>query len=595
MSPEMEKGGGLLPPPSRPRWQLSEVPDPEVVEGLAAELKLPRTLCALLAVRGIHAPDDAKAFLRPLITSLHPPDQLTDLPLAVSRIAEAIRREETVFVHGDYDVDGMAGTTLLTQWIRTLGGTVVPFIPHRLRDGYDLGPRGVREAVESEATLLITVDSGILAHEAVAEATALGMDVVVTDHHTPGATLPEALAVLNPNRADCAYPNKGLCGAGVAFKLCQGLAEAFGRDPEELHPLLALVALATVADLVPLTGENRTLVRFGLRALSQTRAPGLDRLMNVAGVNPLEVDAGTVGFVLAPRLNAVGRLSDSHLGLRLLLTEDFEEAEKLAGEAEALNRERQATDRRTLDEALVRLKGRYNPEEDYGLVIVGEGWHPGVVGIVASRIVERFHRPAVLVAMDGERGRGSARSIPGFHLLDAIRAAGDHLERFGGHRQAAGLEVTRERLPAFTEAFQREARSALEGEDLSPVQRIDLEVGLEELTEDLYKYLEYLGPHGMGNPRPVFLVRGIGLQGSARVVGSNHLKLVLEGKGGTLEGIGFGMSDRIPPDSLGTEPLDVAFQLHMNEFRGRRTLQARLKDLRPQEPQDGSRVQGGAP
>lgn len=592
MSPEANKGGGDLPPPPRPRWQLSEVPDPEMVEGLAAELRLPRPLCALLVVRGIHNPDEAKAFLRPLITSLHPPEELTDLPKAVSRIARAIKGGEVIFVHGDYDVDGMAGTTLLTRWIRELGGDVVPFIPHRLRDGYDLGPRGVREAGESGATLLITVDSGILAHDAVAQATDKGMDVVVTDHHTPGDTLPPALAVLNPNRADCSYPNKGLCGAGVAYKLCQGLAEAFHREQEELHPLLSLVALATVADLVPLTGENRTLVRFGLRALAQTRNPGLDRLMHVAGVNPQEVDAGTIGFVLAPRLNAVGRLSDSRLGLRLLLTEDVEEAERLAEEAEALNKERQATDRRTLEEALARLKGRYDPDRDFGLVIAGEGWHPGVVGIVASRIAERVHRPTILVAMEGEKGRGSARSIPGFHLLDAIRAAGEHLERFGGHRQAAGLDVTRDNLPSFTEAFQREAREALEGEDLRPLLRVDLEVGLDELTEEVHKYLEYLGPHGMGNPRPVFLARGVGLQGPARVVGSNHLKLVIKGKGGPMEGIGFGMSDRIPPESLANKPLDVAFQLHMNEFRGRRTLQARLKDLRPQEPLDASRVEG---
>jgi single-stranded-DNA-specific exonuclease len=592
VSPEANKGGGDLPPPPRPRWQLSEVPDPEMVEGLAAELRLPRPLCALLVVRGIHNPDEAKAFLRPLITSLHPPEELTDLPKAVSRIARAIKGGEVIFVHGDYDVDGMAGTTLLTRWIRELGGDVVPFIPHRLRDGYDLGPRGVREAGESGATLLITVDSGILAHDAVAQATDKGMDVVVTDHHTPGDTLPPALAVLNPNRADCSYPNKGLCGAGVAYKLCQGLAEVFHREQEELHPLLSLVALATVADLVPLTGENRTLVRFGLRALAQTRNPGLDRLMHVAGVNPQEVDAGTIGFVLAPRLNAVGRLSDSRLGLRLLLTEDVEEAERLAEEAEALNRERQATDRRTLEEALARLKGRYDPDRDFGLVIAGEGWHPGVVGIVASRIAERVHRPTILVAMEGEKGRGSARSIPGFHLLDAIRAAGEHLERFGGHRQAAGLDVTRDNLPSFTEAFQREAREALEGEDLRPLLRVDLEVGLDELTEEVHKYLEYLGPHGMGNPRPVFLARGVGLQGPARVVGSNHLKLVIKGKGGPMEGIGFGMSDRIPPESLANKPLDVAFQLHMNEFRGRRTLQARLKDLRPQEPLDASRVEG---
>jgi len=533
-----------------------------------------------MAVRGIHDPEEAKAFLRPLITSLHPPGHLTDLPLAVTRITEAIRGGETIFIHGDYDVDGMAGAALLTRWIRTLGGKVVPFIPHRLRDGYDLGPGGVQKAVEVGASLLITVDSGILAHQAIADAVAQGLDVVVTDHHTPGDTLPGALAVLNPNRADCSYPNKGLCGAGVAFKLCQGLGEAFGRGEEELHPYLDLVALATVADVVPLTGENRTLVRFGLRAFSRTQNLGLSRLMAAAGVFPERVTAEAVGFALAPRLNAIGRLSDANLGLDLLLTEDVEEAERLAGEAEVLNRERQNTDKRTLEEALDQLRGRFDPDEDFGVVVSGEGWHPGVVGIVASRVMKRVFRPTIVVAMDGDRGRGSGRSIPGFHLLSAIRTAGEHLERFGGHKQAAGLDVLRENLPAFREAFGREARSALEGVELRPKLRVELEVTLEEMTQELFKFLEYLGPHGMGNFRPVFLARGVQLDGVAKVVKNTHLKLSMQQNGVRMEGMGWGLAERIPPGSLRDGPLDVAFQLDENEFRGVRTLQAILKDIR---------------
>jgi len=547
-----------------------------------SELKLPRVLCSILVQRGLRGPEEAKAFLRPSLSSLHPPEELTDLPRAVARITEAIRMGETIFIHGDYDVDGMAGATLLTRWIRVLGGTVVPFIPHRLKDGYDLGPRGIQEALKAKASLLITVDSGILAHDAVAEAMAKGLDVVVTDHHTPGDTLPGALAVLNPNRANCPYPNKDLCGTGVAYKLCQGLGRAFGREEEELHPFLEWVALATVADLVPLTGENRTLVRFGLRALSRTKTLGLRQLMAVARVDPAEIDAGAVGFVLAPRLNAVGRLSDPNLALRLLLTDDAEEAERSAGDAEALNRERQAMDRRTEEEALANLKRVFDPERDFGLVIAGDGWHPGVVGIVASRVVERVHRPAVLVAFEGDRGRGSARSIPGFDLLSAIRAAGEHLERFGGHRQAAGMEILRENLSAFREAFGKEARKVLEGTEMRPVLRVELEVPLGELTEELYQFLKFLGPHGMGNPRPVFMVRGVRSDGPARMVGRNHLKLLLQQDGTRMEGIGFGLAERIPLRSVGGSPLEVAFQLHQNEFRGVRTLQARIKDIRRQ-------------
>lgn len=581
MPPRPGEEGPNLPPPPRPRWEVSPRPAQDQVRALEAALSLPGPLCTLLAIRGLTEAEEAKAFLRPSLDTLHPPELLRDLPEAVHRLGVAIRNGETVFVHGDYDVDGMTGTALLTRWLRELGGTVVPFIPHRLRDGYDLGPAGLDGAVQSGASLLVTVDCGILAHEAVAEARRMGMDVVVTDHHTPGDTLPRASAVLNPNRRDCAYPEKGLCGAGVAFKLCQGLARAFHRRDEELHPYLDLVAMATVADLVPLVGENRTIVRFGLRALARTRNPGLRALVTAAGLDQDEVSAGAVGFVLAPRLNAVGRLGDPAAALRLLLSDDVHEAGILAGEAEALNRERQAADRDTLDEALAILARSYDPEKDFGVVLAGEGWHPGVVGIVASRIVEAIHRPAVLVAMDGDRGRGSARSIPGFHLLDAIRTAGDHLERFGGHRQAAGMDLLRAHLPDFSRAFAEEARRVLAGRDLRPVLRVDLEVSLGELDDELHRFLKYMGPHGMGNPRPVFLARGVELGGGGRVVGKDHLKLMLRGNGTTLEAIGFGLARRVSPAALGKGPVDVVFQLDENEYRGVRRLQARMKDVRP--------------
>jgi single-stranded-DNA-specific exonuclease len=556
-------------------------PDVRSVRSLEAALGLPRVLCAILVGRGLADPDAAKGFLRPLLSTLHPPDSLTGLGAAVARIQDAIRRGETVFVHGDYDVDGMAGTALLTRWLRALGARAEPFIPSRLTDGYDLGSKGLREARRAGASLLITVDCGILAHEAVAEAAASGIHVIVTDHHTPGPDLPDAVAVLNPNRPDCPYPNKGLAGAGVVFKLCQGLAQAFGVPEEDLHPFLDLVALATVADLVPLTGENRALVRFGLKALARTENPGLRALLEVAGLDGGAVTTGKVGFVLAPRLNAVGRLGDPNMALRLLLTQDPDEGLVLAREAEARNRERKATDQATLEEALSQLSGSFDPGEDYGVVLSGEGWHPGVVGIVASRVVERIHRPAVLVAFNGDLGKGSARSIPGFHLLDAIRGAGAHLERFGGHRQAAGMEIRKQNLPAFREAFNREALKVLEGEDLRPALKVDLEVGLAEMTTEVFGFLQYVGPHGIGNPRPLFLTRGAELAGPPRVVGANHLKLRLRQGGAEMDAIGFGLADRVDPRALGAGPVDVVFQLQENEFRGVRSLQANLKDLRP--------------
>jgi single-stranded-DNA-specific exonuclease len=534
-------------------------------------------------VRDFADPEAAKAFLRPSLSALHPPEALTDLPRGCDRILRAVREGETIFVHGDYDVDGMAGTTLLTLWIRRLGGKVVPFLPHRLRDGYDLGPAGLAASAESGAALIVTVDCGILAHEAIREAKERGMDVIITDHHAPGRTLPPAVAVLNPNRDGSSYPNKGLSGAGVAFKLCQGLGEAFGVPAEDLHPFLDLVALATVADLVPLTGENRVLARFGLRALSETRNLGLQALMTEAGLQRDQITAGNIGFGLAPRLNAMGRLGDPRAALRLLLADSPEEGRTLAREAEELNRRRQETDARTLEEALDQLSRTFDPSRDFGLVLDSEGWHPGVIGIVASRVVERLHRPTVMVATDGSRGRGSARSIPGFDLLDAIRACGEHLERYGGHRQAAGMELARSRLPGFRDAFNREARVRLEGTELRPVLTVDLEVRLEELSEELHRFLRHLGPHGIGNPRPLFLLRGVILRGRTRLVGAGHLKARIRQGASELDAIGFRLGHRIHPEELGPGPFDALVQLGENEYRGVRTLQAHLKDIRPSE------------
>ncbi len=577
------RGRRILSPPS-PRWVLGIPPDSSRVEVLEAALGLPRPLCAVLVARGYDEADAAKAFLRPVLSELHPPETLPDLPRAVTRLLSAIRDEEIILVHGDYDVDGMAGTALLTRWLEKLGGRVVPFVPHRLRDGYDLGEAGLKAAVSAGAALLVTVDCGILAHGAVEEARSLGLDVIVTDHHAPGEELPPAFAVLNPARADSLYPNPDLCGTGVAFKLCQGLADAKGIGEEELHPFLDLVGMATVADLVPLKGENRVLARYGLKALSQTRNLGLQALMVEAGVSPEGVSAGNVGFGLAPRLNALGRLGEPEDGLRLLLTDRRDEARRLARLAGEVNRERQDADRRTADEALELLAQSFDPERDYGVVLDSERWHPGVIGIVASRVVERIHRPAVLIALDGDRGRGSARSIPEYHLLEGIRACGAHLERFGGHRQAAGMEIRRDRIPEFRKAFNTEARRSLRGKDLRPTLKAEVEVHLEEMSQELHKYLRYLGPHGIGNPGPSFLARGVSLPEPPRIVGTDHLKVRLRQDRMELDAIGFRLAGRISPQTLGTGPVDVVFQLQENDFRGVRQLQARLVDIRPADP-----------
>jgi single-stranded-DNA-specific exonuclease len=572
-----------LPHPE-PLWTPPPSPPPDAVSLLERELKLPGALCALLVARGIQDVAAAKRHLRPLLEHLHPPETMRGASEAASRLLDAADRGETVLVHGDYDVDGVCAAALLTVWLRRLGAHVVPFVPHRLRDGYDFGAAGLQKAREAGATVILTADCGTVALGPVEEAGRLGIDVIVTDHHTPGPSLPNALAVVNPNRADCAYPEKALSGTGVAFKLCQLLATRRGVPLDELLPHLDLVALATVADLVSLDGENRVLVRYGLRALSRTTKPGLRALLEVTGTLAADIEAGKVGFVLAPRINAVGRMGDAAEGLRLLLTEDADEARRLARRLEDVNRERQQEDRRTLDEALRLLEREYDPARDYGVVLAAEGWHPGVIGIVASRVVERIHRPAILVALDGERGRGSGRSIPGFDLHAAISGCAEHLGRFGGHRQAAGMDVRADALPAFREAFRREARRALEGSELRPRLRVDLELGPADATLPLVERLRHLGPHGMGNPRPVFLGRGLELAEPARIVGGAHLRVRLRANGHRLDAIGFRMAERVPPETLGPGPVDAVFQLQADEYRGHVRVQAKLLDVRPTPP-----------
>ncbi len=578
----MTAPAATLPPPPEPEWALADPPDPEAVAGLCRELSLPEPLCAVLVGRGISGAEAARRYLRPRLEDLHPAEALPDLPAAVERILAALDRGETIFVHGDYDVDGVAAAALLTRWLRRLGGEVVPFVPHRTEHGYDLGPAGVEAAERAGATLLLTCDSGIVAHRAVAEAASRGIDVIVTDHHTPGPELPPALAVVNPVRGDSRYPERTLCGAGVAYKLCQALAARRGVDEGELRPLLALVALATVADLVPLEGENRVLVRFGLRYLEHTTFAGLVALKEAAGIQGA-VDAGQVGFVLGPRINAVGRMGAAETALRLLLTDDPVEARGLAAELEDANEARRDEDRRTLDEALDLLARNYDPARDFGVVLAREGWHPGVIGIVASRVVERIHRPVVMVALEGGRGRGSARSVPGVHLYDALAGCAEHLGRFGGHRQAAGMDVATDRLPAFRTAFNDQVRDQLGGRP--PVPRVGAEVPLatDGADDTLHRLLEHMAPFGIGNPRPVFWTRGARISGRPRVVGDGHLKLALAGgSGGTsLEAIGFGLAHRRPPELLADGEVDALYQLRTNTYRGRVTLQARLLDVRP--------------
>ena len=467
--------------------------------------------------------------------------------------------------------------------------TGLPLVVEAGRSDGDQAHSGPANAArEAGADLIVTVDSGIRAHEAVADANAAGLDVIVTDHHTPAETLPPALAVVNPNQADCGYPNKGLCGAGVAYRLCESLTRGKGIDSEELYSSLDLVALATIADVVPLNQENRTLVRYGLKALAQTKLPGLRALMQRAGLGKGPVEAGQVAFRIAPRINAAGRMTEAMTALELLMSDDSAHSSALADQLEEANDLRREEEAQTLREALDQLEESFDPASDFGVVLEGEGWHPGVIGIVASRIVERIHRPTVLVALADGRGRGSARSIPGFDLFAAVHACRQHLGRFGGHRAAAGMDIAVGRVGDFRDAFNNEVRERLRGEQPRPVLRPQLEIPLEAATERLVQLLSYLGPFGVGNPAPVFLARHVDLTSPPREVGKGHLKLQVTQSGHAVDAIGFGLVDRVAPESLGTGPVDLVFKLKLGVFRGRRQVEAHLLDVRRSDPKESA-------
>jgi single-stranded-DNA-specific exonuclease len=562
----------------RARWVMPAAPDPARVAQLAEELRLPEPVCRLLLARGHAEPEAAKRYLRPRLEQLHDPSAMAGLDRAAERLARAVREREIVFVHGDYDVDGICSTTLMVRALRGLGGVAVPFIPHRITDGYDLTDAGVRAAIEAGAKVVVTCDCGTSAIEPVKRLCAAGIDVIVSDHHLPGGPLPECLAVLNPRRPGCEYPDKDLAAVGVAFKLALAVAKRLGASDAPVYGMLDLVALATVADIAPLRGENRVLVRYGLRMLGETRNVGLRALVRATGLDGKAITAGRVGFILAPRLNAVGRLGYAIRGVELLTSEDEHAANAIARELEELNRERQAIDRATLEQAR-EMASRLDLDGTYGIVLAREGWHPGVIGIVASKLVEELGRPVLLVALDGTEGKGSGRSIPAFDLHAALGECRDLLVRFGGHRMAAGVTVRAADVPALAARFDEVARARLRADDLVPEVRIDLEISIDDATDEMETLLRHFEPFGIGNASPTLLARGVRLVGPPRIVKGEALKLCFETAHGELQGIGWGLA-RLAPTIDPARPLDVAFRLERDEWNGTSRLQARLVDVR---------------
>jgi single-stranded-DNA-specific exonuclease len=548
-------GGARPARPSRPVPRL-EVPPYDVAAAgrLERELGVSRVLAQILARRGLVAPAEAGAFLE--AAESHAPERFGGLEDALASIGRHLAAGARITVHGDYDVDGVCATALMVRALRSLGANVGWFLPSRLDDGYGLSVRTIERLAAQGTKLLVTVDCGITAVEEVRAARAAGIEVVVTDHHAPRADerLPDC-PIVHPGIGG--YPCE-LCGTAVAFKLAQAL-EAPSADED-----LELVALATIADLVPLRGENRALVRRGLATLANTAKPGLRALLEVSGTDPSSLDAGAVGFRLAPRLNAAGRIRRADAALELLLTEDPGRAAAVAAELDDLNAERRAIEERTTWEAESKLQ---EAGQRSGYVLWGEGWHPGVIGIVASRLVERYHRPMVLVALNGDLlAQGSGRSIPGFDLLGALHALSEHLHRYGGHRAAAGLTAARNRLPEMADAFDAHARAVLSEDLLNPVQRVDAVVSAADLGLGLADELERLAPYGIGNPRPCMLLPGARFEGVRAMGEGRHASFTAVSGGARARAVSFGCGGRLPCRE--GEAVDATFALERNEWRG---------------------------
>lgn len=570
------------------KWQLKTY-SPGPVSVLCEKLGISRIMAQALVGRGITTEEEAKRFLRSDLGDLHDPFLMEGMEKAAKRLALAITSKEEIAVWGDYDADGVTATALLMRVLQKLGASVRYHLPSRLQEGYGLNPSGIRKLAEAGVRLLITVDSGIAASEEVALANELGMDVIVTDHHEPQDKIPDAFSVLNPKLGT--YPFRELAGVGVAFKLSQAVASLLGKgdlsEPSEAklwcQEFLDIVALGTVADVVPLIDENRIIVKAGLSLLSESQNPGLAAMLQGAGLSAKPLSSYHLGFILGPRLNAVGRLGDAEQAVELLLTDDPNEAQALAKSLEEINRQRQAMCEElynTVSKTVTEEK-----QEDAPVIVVGgEGWHPGVIGIVASRISESYKRPTILISWEGEEGRASGRSLPGFDLFAALTRCKEHLVRYGGHAQAAGLTIQRDKLAQLRQALcQLAAEDGFQLEE--PVLELEGELLPSQLSFELLGELELLGPHGEQNPEPLFLASGLEVLNWSWVgEGAKHLRLNLRDHTGvSLGGIGFGMGDlaaKMEKYLQGNQRIDLAYKPRLEEWRGTRKISMQMDSVR---------------
>jgi len=571
-----------MQPLQKKKWVLRSTDSPEYSSDTILKLSqangIPPLVTKILLLNGISS---FSTFLAPSLEKLHDPFLMKSMDCAVERVIKAIRDKEKILIFGDYDVDGITSTAILVRFLKEAGAQVLYQIPDRFRDGYGLKHSVIDFCKDEKVDLLITVDCGITSVDEVAYATGFGIDVIVTDHHECKKDLPAAVAVLNPKQPDCEYPFKSLAGVGVAFKLLEALTQALKKDKTAFFDAyIDVVTVGTIADVMPLIGENRILVKNGIDRLVQTTNPGLKALMKQASVDMNHITANTIGFALAPRINAAGRMDDPKLGVELLLAETDEAAEEKAKQLDSINRERQAIEQETYEEALSMLKEKAEQfEKDSVLVLAKEGWHSGIIGIVASKITEKFNKPCILISSDGAESKGSGRSIRGFNLFEALSACGQLLARFGGHELAAGLTVETEKIAVFRETINAYAVTCLSSEDFIPTLMVDTKLPMGYANLHTVDKLSVLEPFGMHNPNPVFFCTDLRVLGVHTMGDGKHLRLQLSDGQVQAQAVGFSMGSLAEKLTVNSS-VDIVFNLEANIYRGERRVQILLKDLR---------------
>jgi single-stranded-DNA-specific exonuclease len=561
------------------RWTIKPKPEATKVALLKEALQIDDVVTTLLLQRGIETYEDAKTFFRPSLSDLHDPFLMKDMDKAVARIEEALAKDENILVFGDYDVDGTSSVALMSSYLKTKTDTVATYIPDRYDEGYGVSYKGIDFAHDNDFSLIIALDCGVKAIDKVAYAKEKGIDFIICDHHRPGSDLPNAIAILDPKRDDCEYPFKELCGCGVGFKLIQALASKEGKTVEELVEYLDLVATAIGADIVPITGENRTLAYFGLQVINENPRPGIKAIINL--VKKEELTITDVVFIVAPRINAAGRMKHGNYAVTLLTEMNHELAEQYATEIEEFNLDRRETDQRITEEALQQIEEQ-NEQIGFTTVVYQESWHKGVIGIVASRLIETYYRPTLVFTKSGDKLAASARSVSGFDVYNALEACSEHIEQFGGHKYAAGLTLKEENYEAFKQAFEDEVSKTIDKSLLTPEIKIDTQLDLPHINDKLWRIIKQFAPFGPGNMTPIFMTENLKDTGYGKCVGEDdkHLRITVTQSGKEkIVCIGFGLGDKL---SLikDRKPFKAVYSVDENHWQGNVSLQLKLRDIK---------------